>query len=163
MRPTEASGDDLQATRASATVAPWEFDLQRLIAETAEPLTAAAVEKGLAIQVMTAPTVPAAVAGDADGVRDVLAALLGNAVRFTESGEVVASVTSHRAGNGRAVVRFEISDTGPGIPPEALDGGAGGGLARSRALVERMDGRLDCGTAAGLGSTLSFALPLDVR
>lgn len=175
MRPPEVGEDEI-ALRKSAqdgreSMAPSSraladglrgFDLHALIADATGPLTAVARQKELAIEVKRAERVPREVVGDADRIGTVLTALLENAVTLTERGEVVASVTSRETGSGRAVVHFEISDTGSGIPPEALDGPTEGGLARARELVERMDGRLDCASAAGLGSTVSFRVPVDL-
>ncbi|MEX1142048.1 MAG: ATP-binding protein [Thermoleophilaceae bacterium] len=163
MRRPKAGGDEKALREPVKDGAGRKFDLRQLIADTADPLTAAATAKELAIEVKTTDDVPREVVGDADGIRTVLAALLENAVTFTERGEVVASVTSRPTGSGRAVVHFEISDTGPGVPAEALDGSATGGLARSRSLVDRMDGRMDCASAAGLGSTICFDVPVDLR
>jgi signal transduction histidine kinase len=176
VRPEQATGDDgsvlrstehVVARSAADLVADREpdaavFDLRLLIEETAAPLAAAALGKGLLLEVKTAASLPARVVGDAACVRQVLFALLENAVESTETGEVVASVTSQESGSGRILVHFEISDTGPGMPPEGLDGAGGGGIERSRRLVELMDGRMECSSAPGLGSTLSFSVPLDL-
>jgi two-component system, sensor histidine kinase and response regulator len=138
------------------------FDLRRMIEATAQPVVAAAGDKGLVLEVKTAEALPEQVIGHAPSVRQVLSALLENAVKFTERGEVVASITAHETGSGRVLVHFEISDTGPGIPAQALDERAAGGLAEARQLVEAMDGRMECASATGLGSTLWFSVPLDL-
>lgn len=173
MRPSEVTGEGEGGLRTSAVdgaggsgtpTAPrlLPFDLHALIEEAAGPLTAAAADKQLVMQIMTSSDLPREVVGDAEGVREVLSALLENAVRFTERGEVVASVVARATASGRAVVHFEISDTGPGVPEEALDGSGCGGLGRSLRVVERMDGRMECASSAGLGSTMAFDVPLDV-
>jgi PAS domain S-box-containing protein len=110
------------------------------------------------------------VEGDRERVLQVLANLLGNAVKFTPAeGRVSLSVTA-----GDAEVRFSVSDTGPGIPPEhqphvfdrfwkvreANRAGAGLGLAISRGIVEAHDGRIWVESVPGEGSTFSFTLPL---
>lgn len=177
MRPREATTQARRTHRdvaggASARAAPGPlgplelelepFDLLRTIAATAETVVAAAAEKGLVLEVKTARALPARVIGNAESVRRVLSALLENAVEFTERGEVVASITAHGTGGGRVLVQFEISDTGPGIPGPALEGRRDGGLAEARRLVEAMDGRMECASAIGLGSTLWFSVPLDL-
>lgn len=139
------------------------FDLRRVIDAAARSLAPAAGDKGLVLEVKTADALPARVIGHEPGIRQVLSALLENAVKFTERGEVVASVTAHETGSGRVLVHFEISDTGPGIPAQALDERTTGGLARARQLVELMDGRMECSSALGLGSTLWFRVPLDLQ
>lgn len=173
MRPPEVTGEGEGGLRTSAEdgsggpgaypapeLAP--FDLHALIEEATGPPIAAAADKQLVVQIRTSSDLPRDVVGDAQGVREVLSALLENAVRFTERGEVVASVVARATSSGRAVVHFEISDTGPGVPEEALDGSGCGGLGRSLRVVERMDGRMECATAAGVGSTMAFDVPLDV-
>lgn len=177
MRPPQVTGDYDGGHRASAESGPGgsedgkgehpaprllPFDLHALIEEATGPLTAAAADKELAIEILTSSDLPREVVGDADGVREVLSALLENAVRFTEQGEVVASVVARARRSGRAVVHFEISDTGPGVPAGALDGAGGGGLGRSLRAVDRMDGRIECASAAGVGSTMAFDVPVDV-
>lgn len=173
MRPPEATEEDEAVPRKRAEdgrrrkrVRPRSelrpFDLHALIEATTAPLAAAGTAKQLAVEVKLADGLPRRVVGDADGVRETLAALFENAVTFTERGEVFASISSRETGSGRAIVRFEISDTGPGASAEALTGSAKGGLARSRKLVERMDGRLECASAAGLGSTICFDVPVDL-
>jgi signal transduction histidine kinase len=138
------------------------FDLRRMIEATAEPVLAAAGDKGLVLEVKTAEALPGRVVGPAPTVRQVLSSLLENAVKFTERGEVVASISAHETGSGRVLVHFEISDTGPGIPPPALERRDAGGLAEARQLVEAMDGRMECASAIGFGSTLWFSVPLDL-
>jgi len=138
------------------------FDLRRMIEATARPVVAAAGDKGLVLEVKTTEALPGQVVGHAPSVRQVLSALLENAVKFTERGEVVASVTAHETGSGRVLVHFEISDTGPGIPERALEERDTGGLAEARQLVEAMDGQMECASAMGLGSTLWFSVPLDL-
>ena len=140
----------------TAELEPAPFDLRRMIEATARPVVAAAGDKGLVLEVKTAETLPGQVSGHAQSVRQVLSTLLENAVKFTERGEVVASISAHETGSGRVLVHFEISDTGPGIPAEALEERDAGGLAEARQLVEAMDGRLECASA------LWFSVPLDL-
>lgn len=138
------------------------FDLRGMIEATARPVVAAAGDKGLVLEVKTGETLPGQVIGPMRSVRQVLSSLLENAVKFTERGEVVASITAHETGSGRVLVHFEISDTGPGFPAHAVEASAAGGLAQARQLVEAMDGRMECASAIGYGSTLWFSVPLDL-
>jgi signal transduction histidine kinase len=150
------------ASGALVELKPAPFDLRTMIDATAEPVVAAAGDKGLMLEIKTAAALPGQVIGHAPSVRQVLSSLLENAVKFTERGEVVASITAQETGSGRVLVHFEISDTGPGIPKPALEERNAGGLAEARQLVEAMDGRMECASAIGLGSTLWFSVPLDL-
>lgn len=158
----DAAGGDAPSAIGSGEPAAEPFDLRRMIAATAQPMVTAAGEKGLVLEVKTSDALPGQVIGHAPSVGQVLSTLLENAVELTERGEVVASVTAQETGSGRVLVHFEVSDTGSGVSAQALDGSGGGGLADARELVEAMDGRLECASAAGVGSTLWFSVPLDL-
>ncbi len=149
------------------------FDLADLAAKTVELISIGAREKGLTLHCRLAPDLPSRVWGDPNRLRQVLINLLGNAVKFTECGEVSLAVA--RAARG---IRFAVSDTGIGIAPdqrarifEAFSqadastsrkyGGTGLGLAISQRLVNLMGGRIELESAPGQGSTFSFALPLE--
>lgn len=156
------------------------FDLRLMIDQAAERFGRAARSKGLALEVKTAPTVPGRAIGDAERLREVLFGLVDNAVKFTERGEVVASLTAEQTPGGRALLHAEVSDTGVGVPPETValfderprrDGGDGavtlapaatGGLATARRQVELMDGQVGCSSALGMGTTVWFTVPLDL-
>jgi signal transduction histidine kinase len=157
---------------------PQAFDVHLLIDETAQRFAAPARLKGLALEVKTAASVPALALGEVDWLREVLGGLVDNAVRFTDSGEVVASITADRTGGRRVLFRAEVSDTGRGMSAEALArlfgpakrgrftplGGIDGAgtLGVAQRLVELMDGRLGCSSALGLGTTTWFTVPLDL-
>jgi PAS domain S-box-containing protein len=112
--------------------------------------------------------------GDALRIRQVLGNLLSNAAKFTSAGKVVLSVEQ----TSRGLIRFSVSDTGMGFPPEAKErlfgrfqqadetitrkfGGTGLGLSISGNLVKLMGGALDCESQPGVGSTFWFELPLE--
>ena len=140
-------------------------------------VAARAQEKGLALVCEIAPNVPTELVGDPTRLRQVLLNLLGNAVKFTESGEVSLRVTRDA---DPTTLRFTVSDTGIGIPGEKLAqvferftqadssttrrfGGSGLGLTISKRLVELMGGRIWVESELGKGSMFAFAVPLEVR
>ncbi|WP_431795735.1 ATP-binding protein [Microbacterium enclense] len=151
------------------------FDLRRLVTSTVTVLSFAAESKGLRVLADYAPDVPTHVMGDATRLRQVLVNLLGNAVKFTGKGEVRIRVTR---GEEPDAVRFEVEDTGIGIPAEALNrifepftqadesttrthGGTGLGLSICDALVRMMGGRLRVRSEVAHGSTFWFEIPLE--
>ena len=136
-------------------------------------------EKGLALVCEIAPNVPNDLVGDPTRLRQVLLNLLGNAIKFTESGEVALRVTPDANSSVPAALRFTVSDTGIGIPREKLGqvferftqadssttrryGGSGLGLTISKRLVELMGGRIWVESDVGKGSVFSFAVPFEI-
>src|SRR5471032_1677423 len=122
---------------------------------------------------------PRYVQGDPTRLRQILLNLLGNAIKFTDRGEVRLDAAAVLTTSGRATISFDISDTGPGIPADTLPrlfqkfeqadhsttrryGGTGLGLAICKELVELMDGSIGAESRIGEGSTFSFTLPLTV-
>ena len=140
-------------------------------------LAAAARKKGLSLSTYVAPDVPQRLLGDADRLRQVLLNLLGNAVKFTARGSVTARAVLDRVeGENTVVLRFSVTDTGPGIAPDAAErlfepfrqadqstrrrfGGTGLGLSISRRIVELMGGKIGFDSSAGRGSTFWFTIP----
>jgi PAS domain S-box-containing protein len=153
-------------------IAEKPLDLREKVRETAEMFVRPAREKGLLFRWEAAPQVPTLVIGDPDRLGQVLANLIGNAVKFTERGEVTLTVTGTEEG-----LDFTIRDTGIGIPSEKLEkifepfiqvdssltrryGGTGLGLAICRELVGLMGGVIRAESEVGRGSVFSFTLPL---
>ena len=164
----------IEAGKLSIEVAP--FDLLRACEDVADLLMPRVQEKGLELIVRVPPEVPRHVVGDAGRVRQVLTNLVGNAVKFTERGQVMIEVAPEPASPGRALLRFSVSDTGIGIPREKQDaifeqytqadasttrryGGSGLGLTISRQLVRLMGGSIGVHSEAGQGSSFWFTLP----
>jgi len=166
------------------------FDLREQFEEATNLLAVVATRKGLDFTWCVADDVPASVAGDSLRVRQVITNLAGNALKFTSEGIVSVTVTrtdderllqppSRDGGRtGKVALLFQVKDTGPGIPPEALKrlftvfsqadesttrryGGTGLGLAISRQLVEAMGGRIGVESRVGRGSTFWFTVRMD--
>jgi PAS domain S-box-containing protein len=156
------------------------FDLPSLVDSTVRMLAVRAAVKGLELVSQFKPNVPRKVRGDPGRLRQVLTNLVGNAVKFTERGEVVVSVSAVEGRDGQAVVRFSVRDTGIGIAPEYLGsifeeftqadpsntrryGGTGLGLAISKRLVELMGGQITVKSELGRGSEFAFTVPLKIE
>ncbi|MHB1501808.1 MAG: response regulator, partial [Candidatus Dormibacteria bacterium] len=152
-----------------------DFDV-KVVAEDAAKMVAHRIgEKGLKLAVEIDPHMHTAVRGDPGRIRQVLVNMLGNAVKFTDSGEVVLRLGATDHGTDSVFVRFEVADTGIGIKPEHLNhlfesftqadasttrrfGGTGLGLAICKQLVELMGGEVGVRSEEGRGSTFWFTL-----
>ena len=151
------------------------FDLYETIGDTMKWLALRAHDKGLELACRFAPDVPAVVAGDATRLRQVVVNLVGNAIKFTEAGEVVLEVRQTDRGADHVVIEFAVTDTGIGIPEDMHEaifglfvqgdatttrryGGTGLGLAICARLVELMGGRIEVQSRVGHGSTFRFAV-----
>jgi CheY-like chemotaxis protein len=156
------------------------FSLEDEVARAVRCLALAAHQKGLELLCDVAPEAPRQILGDPTRLRQVLLNLVGNAVKFTEHGEVGLRVRRLDAGPGAATLKFEVFDTGVGIGSGHLDlifesfaqadsaitrrfGGTGLGLTISRKLIELMGGRLSVESTPGVGSVFSFELPMEDR
>jgi len=157
-------------------VIPGEIHLRNFLQEIIDVIVWKAEQRQLSMSYTLPPTLPAVILGDATRLRQILLNLLGNAVKFTECGNVALTVSQYPAGqahNGEHVrLRFSISDTGIGIPPASQEqiflpfeqvntghvrpGGTGLGLAISQRLALVMDSRIHVHSQEGLGSTFWF-------
>ena len=157
-------------------IVPAPFDLRTCIASALRILGPRARQKGLTLVSDVDESVPSRVVGDAARVRQVLVNLIGNAIKFTDAGEVRVTVAPTRA-DADGLVAFTVRDTGIGMSPEVLSrlfqpftqgdastsrrfGGTGLGLAICQRLVDLMDGRISVESAPGVGSTFHVVLPL---
>ncbi|MDX9995844.1 MAG: response regulator [Rhodocyclaceae bacterium] len=155
-----------------------DFDLATTVAQTADVLAVRAAEKDLEFVCDIDPGLPRRLRGDPGRLRQVLTNLAGNAIKFTAAGEVGIVVKAGKRIGRRQVVRFEVRDTGIGIPPEQLGklfqpfsqadssttrrfGGTGLGLSISRRLVELMGGDIGVDSQHERGSTFWFTLNLE--
>jgi signal transduction histidine kinase/CheY-like chemotaxis protein len=153
------------------------FSLRDCVESSLDLVAAQAAAKGLDINAALGQELPVVVEGDVTRLRQVLVNLLSNAVKFTERGEVLVEVAVVEDTGPVVTLRFEVSDTGIGIPPDRLDhlfesfsqvdasttrtyGGTGLGLAISRRLAEAMHGTLTVRSTAGEGSVFALEVPL---
>jgi signal transduction histidine kinase/CheY-like chemotaxis protein len=156
-----------------------EFDLRDSLEETMRMFAVRAQQKGLELVCDVRPDVPQVVRGDPTRLRQIVVNLVGNAIKFTERGEVVLRVELNALGQGNNELHFAIRDTGIGISPEKQKlvfeafaqgdsssarkyGGTGLGLTISSRLVEMMRGRIWVESKLGQGSTFHFTTCLGV-
>jgi signal transduction histidine kinase/ligand-binding sensor domain-containing protein/CheY-like chemotaxis protein len=149
------------------------FDLSGALDGTVKPLAVRARAKGLALTSHVEADVPAAVVGDAGRLRQVLTNLIGNAIKFTETGAVRVTVTVETKSDAEALLRFSVADTGIGVPADRLEaifepftqadgsttrryGGTGLGLAITTNLVALLGGRIWVDSSPGQGSVFHF-------
>jgi signal transduction histidine kinase/HPt (histidine-containing phosphotransfer) domain-containing protein len=155
-----------------------DFDLRAVLVDFAEPLALRAQQKGLDFICESAPEVPALVCGDPGRLRQILTNLAGNAVKFTEQGEVSVQTSLVSQTEIDAVIRFGVRDTGIGISAEQQQklfqkftqvevstsrryGGTGLGLAISKQLAELMGGQIGVNSELGGGSEFWFTVRLE--
>jgi len=154
------------------------FDLRVALDEVMELLTDRAESKGLQFACVVRSDVPNAVRGDPGRLRQILTNLIGNAIKFTEQGEVAVRVSLAKEYEANVLVRFEVADTGIGIASEGQarlfqsfcqvdgsharrHGGTGLGLAIAKQLAEHMGGTIGVDSEVGKGSTFWFTVLLE--
>ncbi|MEL6185246.1 MAG: ATP-binding protein, partial [Myxococcota bacterium] len=162
----------IEAGRLEVSRTP--FHLARLPREVTRLLGGIAADKGLSLRLSLDPALPVWVLGDAGRIRQILVNLIGNALKFTEAGEVSVRVSRSSGEHG---VSFEVKDTGIGMTQEGLQrlfrpfeqaddtitrrfGGTGLGLTICRQLAELMGGKVTAESVHGAGSTFTLSLPL---
>jgi PAS domain S-box-containing protein len=166
-----------------------EFSVQSCVNDVVKLLSTQADKKGISLISAIAPNVPERLLGDPGRLRQILLNLLGNAVKFTESGQVKISVdllSENAPADGpasllpnQAIIRFKVTDSGIGIPPQDIHklfrsfsqvdasttrnyGGTGLGLAICKQLVGLMGGEINVESEVGVGSTFWFTIPLPI-
>jgi signal transduction histidine kinase len=149
-----------------------DFDLRQTVSELIHIYSGPAREKGLRLNFLVDELVPPAVIGDQHRLRQILTNLIGNAIKFTNDGEVTVNVNLEEASES-VTLRFEVRDTGIGVPPEATErifqafsqadgsttrryGGTGLGLTIVKRLVEMMNGSVSVESELGHGSNFWF-------
>lgn len=172
--------DVLDFSRLEAGMMTFEsnpFSVAEVVQSAVEVVSLTAAEKGLHLHWAVEDPVPDQVAGDQGRLRQVLVNLVGNAVKFTERGEVEVTVRMAPPDQaGRNFILFTVRDSGIGIPPEQLErifgrftqvdssltrrhGGTGLGLALTRQIVENIGGSIWAESIVGKGSVFSFTFP----
>ncbi len=156
-----------------------QFDLHRCLEDAIDLCASAAYKKGLEISMIAEGGLPVLVKGDGGRLRQVLINLVGNAVKFTQSGEATLRASSGPIENGRAMVTIEVVDTGIGIDAAARQklfapfaqadssisrrfGGTGLGLAITRHLITLMNGTVEIDSEVGRGTKVIVKVPLEV-
>ncbi|SLM30230.1 Sensory box histidine kinase/response regulator [Desulfamplus magnetovallimortis] len=155
------------------------FNLQTLVEDVAQLLSSRSHSKRLELAVLIPPETHIFLKGDPGRLRQVMVNLVGNAIKFTEKGEVIIKVSTSLVSSNRVDLHISISDTGIGITPEGIHklfrpfsqadgsttrqfGGTGLGLAISMELVELMGGTLEVESQHGIGSKFFFTIPMAI-
>jgi len=159
------------------TLETIDFDLRSLVEDTLDLFADSAQQKGMELGCLLDPAVPTALRGDPGRLRQILINLIGNALKFSQEGEVMIHVTRGEETATTVTIECAVTDTGIGIPPEAQAslfqpftqadssttrkfGGTGLGLAICKQLVEQMGGHITVASVVGQGSTFRFTVEL---
>jgi PAS domain S-box-containing protein len=157
---------------------PEDFSIDAVAEDTVEFFSQLALHRGLDLTCFVSPEVPPWARGDKGRLRQILTNLIGNALKFTERGEVSLHVDLAAKNEGGSVIRFEVRDTGIGMSPEVQKqlfqaftqadgsttrkyGGSGLGLAISKGLAEMMGGSISVSSEIGRGSKFCLELPFE--
>ena len=155
------------------------FEISECIGDVFDLLAHRASDKGIELGFVFSSDTPHSLVGDVGRIRQILVNLLGNAIKFTERGEVLLSVNVERCEDRVCILHFAVRDTGVGIPADRLDrlfasfsqvdasttrkfGGTGLGLAISKRLAELMNGTMWVESTPGKGSTFHFTVQLTI-
>ncbi len=153
-----------------------EMDVRECVEDVGTMMAVQAAAKNLELIVNVDPAIPDRVLGDPHRLRQILTNLAGNAVKFTQQGEIVIEALAVAVQSGRALLHFEVRDSGAGMTPEVMSrlfqpfvqadasttrhyGGTGLGLSIVKRLVELMGGQVGVVSQPGKGSTFTFTLP----
>lgn len=162
------------------TVETVDFDLYVLVNTTMRIFQMQAQEKGLALNSTIDPATPYLLSGDPHKIRQIITNLIGNALKFTRQGSITLRISVISAEEVKAILRFEVIDTGTGIPEDKLQlifepftqasdsvsrnyGGTGLGTTICKNLVELMDGAIGIESTLDVGTTFWFELPFGVN
>jgi two-component system sensor histidine kinase/response regulator len=168
----------IEAGKLTIDVIP--FDLNVCVSTTLKLLATRAHLKGLELAYDIAPDVPTKLMGDPSRLRQIITNLVGNAIKFTERGDVVVTVAAETQTDRDAILRFSVSDTGIGVPQAEQArifqpfmqadgsttrkyGGTGLGLAISTNLVAMLGGRIWLESETGKGSTFHFTISFEIQ
>jgi two-component system sensor histidine kinase/response regulator len=155
-----------------------DFDLRNMVEDLAQMMAKRAQDKGLELVCLVHPDLKTGLKGDPARLRQVLANLAGNAIKFTHQGEVIIRAEPVEETEANATITFSVQDTGIGIPKERIAavfdrftqadgsttrkyGGTGLGLTISKQLVEAMGGKIGVESESGVGSTFWFTVTLE--
>jgi len=156
-----------------------EFEPIRVVESVGELLTEQARKKNLTLLTFIDPAIPSLLRGDAGRLRQVLMNFAGNAIKFSDAGEILIRAALEHADGTRTTIRFSVTDSGIGLSEEEQEklfepfvqadgsmtrksGGTGLGLSISKRLVELMSGEIGLHTVKNHGSTFWFKVPLEV-